>query len=111
MEHFEGDELITINFSKYQYLLECRARVKKFDFFIELLEIDDDKLAKSLSKFASPTAFRTLEDSGIITVRDLKHYLITKYPADTGVLQVRLPGLYPSTTISILQRILSRPIV
>lgn len=110
MEHFEGDELVTIRLNKYHNLLLCKGRLEKFDFFIELLEIDDDKLAKQLSKFAPPKELKILEDSCIITVRDLKNYILTNYPADVDVLQVRLPGLYPSNTRNILQRILSRRI-
>ncbi|GGC42915.1 hypothetical protein GCM10011386_39010 [Parapedobacter defluvii] len=93
MDQFDGDELITINLRKYEYLLECRKKVAKFDFVIRLLEMDDDKLAKKISEFdVTEHRANVLKDSGIVTVRDLKHFIINNYPTDVDISSVTFRG-------------------
>lgn len=106
MEQFDGDELITINLGKYHYMLKCRKKVAKFDFFIRLLELDDDKLAQKLSEFnVTEHRVNVLKDSGIITVRDLKHFILNNYPGNVDMSSVILPGLGPSGSEKVLKYI------
>ncbi len=97
MENFDGDELITIPFQKYRHLLECKERVKKFEFLFGILETDDDKLVKKLSELNIRRAtVNSLEDVGIITVRDLASYIMSKHPRrldDIWSMLLKFPGI------------------
>lgn len=93
MGKFDGDELITIKLRKYEYLLECRKKVANYGFVIRLLELDDDKLAKKISEFdVTEHRANLLKDSGIVTVRDLKHFIINNYPTDVDISSVTFRG-------------------
>ncbi|GGC48112.1 hypothetical protein GCM10011386_45360 [Parapedobacter defluvii] len=105
MEQFDGDELITINLGKYHYLLECKKRVAKFDFVIRLLEMDDDKLAKKLSEFnVTEHRVNVLKELGIVTIRDLKHFILNNYPSNVDMSAVIFSGLGPSGSRKVLQQ-------
>lgn len=91
MEQFDGDELITIPYKKYRYLLNCKKRVETSDFFISLLEIDDHKLAKKLSQFRiHQNTVKSLENAGIVTVQDLVHYIMSNHPRNMKDIEVIL---------------------
>lgn len=91
MEQFDGNELITIPYAKYRYLLNCKKRVERSDFFISLLEIDDHKLAKKLSQMCVyQNTVKSLANAGIVTVQDLVYYIMSNHPRNMKDIEVML---------------------